>query len=96
MENRSRRMAHGDPRPERSPSSREQQPSFFFALLRIGENKSYAHHTTTPSRIFIRVVRFFLRGSSGTMLLTSLNFVELVKLYTLRPPEVFNFQARPS
>ena len=29
MENHSRTMAHGDPRPARTPSSREQRSSFF-------------------------------------------------------------------
>ena len=32
MENHSRRMAHGDPRPARTPSSREQR-SFFFIFF---------------------------------------------------------------
>ena len=29
MENHGRRMAHGDPRPARTPSSREQRSSFY-------------------------------------------------------------------
>ena len=32
MENHSRRMAHGDPRPARTPPSREQRSSFFWIL----------------------------------------------------------------
>ena len=31
----SRRMAHGDPRPARSPSSREQRSSFFLSCFRF-------------------------------------------------------------
>ena len=72
MENHSRRMAHGDPPPARTPS-REQRSSFF---------------------------SFFTRQHYN-ILLTSLNFAELVELYTLhgeRPPatSIFRHERRSS
>ena len=56
MENRSRRMAHGDPRPARTPSSREQQPFSFSEFF----YEAVVHHVlltyVTEFRKVVRVV----------------------------------------
>ena len=92
MENHSRRMAHGDPRPARTPSSREQRSSFLgYFYQKDGTRRPTTRTHTIITRAAIVASVFFYQ------LLTSLVFVELVELYTLhgeRPPAIFNFQAR--
>ena len=45
MENHSRRMAHGDPRPARTPSSRGQRSSFFSGFFNEGVVKNVTYVT---------------------------------------------------
>ena len=65
MENHSKRMAHGDPRPARAPSSREQRSSFVRAFheavvlvtyvtefYRVGRVVVYTPHGERPPAIF--------------------------------------------
>ena len=52
MENHSKRMAHGDPRPARTPSSREQGWSFFQGFL----NEAVVQHVTYTSLILVELV----------------------------------------
>ena len=60
MENHSRRMAHGDPRPARTPSSREQQSSFF----RVSYEAVVQHVPYVTD--FCRVCRRVVYPSRGT------------------------------
>ena len=61
MENHSRRMAHGDPRPARTPSSRGQRWSFFSGFFKEG----VVQHVTYVTD-FCRVGRRIVYPSWGT------------------------------
>ena len=55
MENHSRRMAHGDPRPARTPSSRGQRSSSFSGFFNEGVVKHVTYEVTDFCRVGTRV-----------------------------------------
>ena len=67
MENHSRRMAPGDPRPARTPLSREQRSSFFRVFLRL---EAVVQHVTYYATDFCRVGRRVVYPSWGTCQIT--------------------------
>ena len=51
MENHSKRMAHGDPRPARTPSSREQRSSFFLDFYEAVAQVTYVTNFCRVGRV---------------------------------------------
>ena len=68
MENRSRRMAHGDPRPARTPSSRGQRSPFFSRFFNEGVVK-HVTYVTDFCRVGTRSVVFPGRISTSFVFL---------------------------